>query len=168
MQAWWEGHEAGSLTPIQDFYFQAPRPKEELYDTLVDPFEVNNLAAEKQFTDDLKRMRAQLDHWMKRVGDLGEQPEKEMIEQMWPGGEQPKTAAPQAQMRANGDGKVVVSLESETNGASIGYRWPDSENPRWLVYTDPLVVEPGHELEAKAIRYGYAESPVVQVSADKP
>lgn len=168
MQAWWAGHEAGSLTPMQDFYFRAPRPKEELYDTLVDPFEVNNLAGEKQHAERLERLRGQLDHWLERVGDWAEQPEEEMIEQMWPGGEQPETAAPEAEVSTTDDGKVMVTLESETTGASIGYRLPDSDTPGWLVYTGPVVVKSGRALEAKAIRYGYAESPVVQVSAEKP
>lgn len=167
MAAWWSEHEAGSLTSIQDFYFQAPRPREELYDTLVDPFEVNNLAGKKEYAETLKRLRARLDHWLETVGDRAEQPEGAMIEQMWPGGQQPKTAAPHAELDAGKDGKVSVSLESATAGASIGYRWVEDEDSRWLLYTEPLMVDSGTELEAKAIRYGYAESPVIQVTTDR-
>ena len=46
MQALWAGHKNGTLAPLQEFYFTTPRPVEELYDTVLDPHEVNNLAAD--------------------------------------------------------------------------------------------------------------------------
>ena len=47
------------------------RPKEQLYHTAQDKYEMNDLATEKSQATRLKRMRAELDRWMKTQGDPG-------------------------------------------------------------------------------------------------
>lgn len=47
------------------------RPAEELYDLAADPWELKNLAADPKHADRLKALRADLDAWMKDVGDEG-------------------------------------------------------------------------------------------------
>jgi N-sulfoglucosamine sulfohydrolase len=42
MQDWWQGNAQGILNENQNFYFQAPRPVEERYDTQADPWETTN------------------------------------------------------------------------------------------------------------------------------
>lgn len=165
MDELWAGHRAGTLTPVQNFYFTAPRPREELYDTVNDPHEIQNLAGEEDYTEVLERMRGAMDRWLARVGDKSEIPEMEMIKNMWPGLEQPVTAAPQPVVERRGEVRIV-SLSSATTGASIGYRivTPGGENSGgWNVYSAPVTLKEGETLEAKAIRYGYAESPVAVV-----
>jgi len=44
-------------------------PLEELYDTLLDPTESNNLAHESSHKDILEKMRGELDHWMEKTDD---------------------------------------------------------------------------------------------------
>ncbi|HMA60282.1 MAG TPA: sulfatase [Halanaerobiales bacterium] len=44
-------------------------PQEELYDTLLDPTESNNLAYESSHKDILEKMREELDHWMEKTDD---------------------------------------------------------------------------------------------------
>jgi hypothetical protein len=59
------------------------------------------------------------------------------------------------------DGEIRIECASE--GASIGYRF-DSDEP-WQLYIHPI--EASHDLsgiEAKAVRYGWAESATVQAS----
>lgn len=168
MQALWSGHEAGALDPIQNFYFEAPRPREELYDTLVDPFEVVNLAGDRDQRENLRRLGLQLDGWIAAVGDRGEQPEEEMIEEMWPGGKQPETASPRASISAAGEGKVTMALESPTPGASIGYRIAGADGEVWQLYTRPLLLDAGTGVKAKAVRYGYAESAVTSIAGEAP
>ena len=94
MQALWAGNEAGSLSAQQQFYFVSPRPLEELYDTLHDPQELVNLAGRPEHARTLRRMRGALDDWLARVGDKGAVDESDMIESMWPGGQQPVTDEP--------------------------------------------------------------------------
>lgn len=165
MKELWAGHRAGTLTPVQAFYFTAPRPREELYDTVNDPHEVHNLAGEEEYAEVLERMRGAMDRWLARVGDKSDIPEMEMIKNMWPGLEQPVTAAPKPRVERR-NATRYVTLSSTTEGASIGYRLvspEDEKGVRWEIYTAPVALDEGERLEAKAIRYGYAESPVTVV-----
>lgn len=52
-----------------------PFPKEQLFDTLNDRFEINNLAESNEHRDVLLEMRAALDTWMAETGDRGHIPE---------------------------------------------------------------------------------------------
>lgn len=61
--------ERGGLTAAQEACFTAPRPEEELYDTKLDPHELNNLVADERFAPLLRAMRAALSDWEKRTGD---------------------------------------------------------------------------------------------------
>ncbi|MFN9926390.1 MAG: hypothetical protein ACK53I_05565, partial [Phenylobacterium sp.] len=75
-----------------------------------------------------------------------------------PGRVQPRTDAPT--LKSTGEG---LALASATPGASIGWR-PAGETS-WRLYARPIRLAPGAVVEAKAIRYGYAESPVARLSA---
>ena len=52
-----------------------PFPKEMLFDTQMDPYEINNLANSKQHADVLARMQIALDTWMVETKDRGHIPE---------------------------------------------------------------------------------------------
>lgn len=155
MQELWRLHEEGSLTPTQAQYFATPRPEEELYDTAVDPHEIQNLAADSANVDTLTRMRAAYDAFAAGTVDLSSIPETEMIEAMWPDMQQPETAP----VVFSESGKSLI-LSSATQGASIGYQV--GESPLWHLYTGPIEIAPGTSIAAKAIRYGYAESKPTQ------
>ncbi len=62
-------HASGTLPPQQSTCFEAPRPPEELYDTLKDPFEMHNLAGDSEYAPVLKKMREALDKWRSDTGD---------------------------------------------------------------------------------------------------
>ncbi|MFV0591728.1 MAG: sulfatase [Draconibacterium sp.] len=47
------------------------RPAEELYNLTDDPNELNNLAAQKEFKNIMKKLSEKLDEWMKEQGDPG-------------------------------------------------------------------------------------------------
>ena len=120
MQVLWQGNSAGTLSKEQRLYFAAPRPLEELYDTVRDPQEVVNLADEPKHAQTLLRLRDAMDAWIIRVGDKSSEDEGRMIEAMWPGGQQPVTQAPVIDMW---DKQVLIT--SATPGASIAYRIED-------------------------------------------
>ena len=150
----------GALPEPLSHYFATPRPREELYDTATDPHELENLAADPAHRDTLVRMRAALDDWLERTGELGRDGERAMALTMWPDGEQPVTAAPVAKLIETDDGRMVT-LSSSTPGASVGYRFGGEDG--WRLYTGALDIPAGKAIETKAIRYGYAESDVVTV-----
>ena len=56
-----------------------PRPEEELYDTVRDPHEINNLASQAEYEEILVTMRSALDSWITETGDLGAVPEPEDV-----------------------------------------------------------------------------------------
>ena len=150
--------DSGRMSAQQAFWFE-PRPSEEFYDLATDPHEVNNLANEPAYNDQLLRLRAALADWRERVPDLSDEPEAVMAERFWPGGEQPRTEAPRITVR---EGRVVI--DSPTDGASLGFRFEGEDG--WRIYTGPFEAPPGFLVEAKAVRYGWLESVVSSTSKD--
>ena len=130
----------------------AERPREELYDTDLDPWEVRNLAGDPAHAERLDTLRAALAAWREDTGDLGAvASEEELVRtHLWPpDGVQPTTAAPALERRADG-----LHLVSATEGASVGYRLPGED--RWRVARGPLPAELGDiELEVEAHRLGW-------------
>ena len=177
MQEIWRLHAAGELTGPQNQLF-AKRPVEELYDTVADPHEINNLAADPAFRTDIERLRAALDGWQKQVGDLGLVSEDQMVGQMWPDGQQPTTLPPMFVLLGgdeygitespNGgelEGPILLQMQSSTQGASIAYTFETGDHPSWRLYHQPLRLATGtNPIRAKAIRIGYKES--AEVKAD--
>ena len=88
-----------------------------------------------------------------------------MIKAAWGAETQPRTAAPVLRRSQTADGDMI-SLSSETPGASIGYRL--AGDTRWRLYTGPVRVDAGARIEAKAIRYGFEESETVALNAEAP
>lgn len=158
MRELWRLHRTGQLDALQASYFAAPRPAEELYNLQDDPHETVNLAQSERYSAELQRLRRELDQWIERSGDLSAISEIELIERIWPGRQQPLTAAPQLDASAAGGGQQRVSISSATAGASIGYRLGGDPEGEWRLYTGPFTVAAGTEVSAKAIRYGYRES----------
>jgi len=160
-------HAEGLLTGPEAIWFSDTRPVEELYDTLQDPDEVNNLAGEPEFRGELLRLRAELDRWLQHSGDIGTRmSEEEMVARMWPGDVQPLTEKPQFTTEPEGQGRTRVHISSSTEGASIGYclmkPGTDTFSP-WLLYSNSLSVPNRTIIRAKAIRYGYKVSRVVEM-----
>ncbi len=154
MQEMWRMKTEGTLPPAVAQYFGLKSP-EELYDLTADPDTVRNLAADPAHARDLAQLRGILDRQSARVGDMSVKPEHEMIADQWPGLVQPVTAAPV--FAAAGRGRLRLS--SATPGASIGYRL--AGETAWRLYAGPFAAK-GVAAEAKAIRYGYAESPLTR------
>ncbi|VGO13516.1 Arylsulfatase [Pontiella desulfatans] len=67
----------GKLNAAQKIVTAQTRPTEELYDLSADPFEINNLAADKAYASKLEELRTLLSGWVKDTGDQGISPESE-------------------------------------------------------------------------------------------
>ncbi|HUP41485.1 MAG TPA: sulfatase-like hydrolase/transferase [Vicinamibacterales bacterium] len=169
MQEWLRLQAERALTGAAALWMRTSRPAEELYDTMADPHQIRNLAADMPHRDELERMRKALTDWMARTNDQGLVNEAEMIQRMWPGGIQPETAQPYILPRRETDapsrrasiaiaGPTEVVIYVPTQGASIGYTTEEGPTAKWRLYTGPIRVNAGMTLRAKAIRYGYKES----------
>lgn len=68
-------HKNGKLDPVQDKFWGKERPSEELYDIKNDPHEINNLAFDPEFREQLLKHREMLTGWICETGDQGQHPE---------------------------------------------------------------------------------------------
>lgn len=144
-----ELRDAGKLDANQARWFAPSKPLEELYDTDADPYEFNNLVDDPEYAEKLEELRAAHLQWIEDFGDLGAKNEQEMVRDWWGGKDSPPvTATPEI---AFYDGKV--SINTETPGASIGYR--TSTLDTWSVYTGPFEAAAGDSLYINAHRIGY-------------
>ena len=64
-------HHDGTLGPIPSQFMADTKPAEELFDTIADPHNVNNLAGDPAYAGELEAMRARLAKWEKETGDKG-------------------------------------------------------------------------------------------------
>lgn len=146
----------GKLNAVQQLWFRKTKPVEELYDTEKDPYELNNLAIDKNYTSKLEELKAALNNWIDYTQDKGFIAEKKWVEMMWPGMVQPVTEKPVFLK----DG--AIAIRSATAGASISWQLVkkgDTANEKqWQLYTRPVAVPPGQQLMAVAERIGYKPS----------
>jgi N-sulfoglucosamine sulfohydrolase len=66
------------LTPAQRLLWASTKPTEELYDTIADPHEINNLVERPETKAVLEKLRKTLRAWMLQTRDTGLLPEAEM------------------------------------------------------------------------------------------
>jgi hypothetical protein len=175
MQEWLRLQAERTLTGPAALWMRTSRPAEELYDTKADPHQLANLADAPAHRATLERMRRAVTDWMTRTGDQGLITEAEMIQRMWPGGQQPATAQPYIVPRRSTDTPsrmatrtfaepMEVVIYVPTQGASIGYATEDGPDAKWRLYTGPILVDRPVTIRAKAIRYGYKESEETKTS----
>ena len=154
-------NELDSLDTYQSQWFRENKAKEELFDTWEDPYELHNLAGNPDYAMKLEELREACSKWMESINDMGEIPEAEILENFWPGSEQPITAVPTYEVI---DGELILS--SETEGANIGYKvygYDESVPEKWEVYTKPLTIKVDTRIEAIAHRLGYGESESIKI-----
>ncbi len=147
-----QAYAAGELDAAQRQWFE-PVGEERLYDTLEDPHELRNLAADPAHAEVRRRLRDALIDWLARVGDLGRLPEEELRARFLVDGEVPRTPAPAARIEG---GRLIAEA---VDGASIGYQQGAG---RWRLYSGPVAVD--GPVSVKAVRYGWRESEAVTAS----
>lgn len=147
-------HGEGALTPLQRSYLEGPAPREYLFDTLADPDEVENLAHDPRWAEVRQRLALRLSEWIEGSGDLGREPERDLLARIWPTGAQPRTAPVTACLESAG----TVNLATQTPGASIGY---GGSNGQAKLYVKP--VRANAPFQARAVRYGYLASQSVSI-----
>lgn len=176
-QELWELKLSNQLGENQQLFMQNKRPPEELYDCEKDSFEINNLADDASYREELDRMRKELDSWCEKYDPWGDVSEEQMVERMWPGGVQPQTAAPifipinsavpgmEPSNNETFDESTAIMLHTATEGASITYTTDEGENPRWKIYSGPIILDEGNTvIRSKAVRIGFKDSNEVKAS----
>jgi N-sulfoglucosamine sulfohydrolase len=142
-------HETGKLNEAQELWFKPPG-EEQLYDTLNDPFELNNLAADSRYRAIKLQMSKTLEEWLQQTGDWSEQHEIDMVEGFLKNGKSKVTEVPEIDVLGN-----TITIACATNEASIGYRLDDGA---WQLYSGPFTTDADVTVTAKAVRYGWDES----------
>lgn len=79
MQVWRQWNAEGKLDPIQSIHFKPTKPKEELFDSEADPFEVRNMADDPANAAKLAELRAEMDRWLDATQDKGAIPVEKLI-----------------------------------------------------------------------------------------
>ena len=152
--------DAGDLDEAQAQWFRKTKAPEELYDCLNDPHELNNLAGQTEYQAKLVELRQEMDRWLANIGDQPNQPERELIANLWKNALQmPQTVRPEV---SNDNGKASISCATE--GASIGYRIVGENNSDWRAYTAPLQLKNGDQLQILAHRIGYLPSDTTRIT----
>lgn len=170
------GESPSILTPLQRSVAAQRKPAEELFDIENDPHETTDLAADPRFAPDLERLRAALDGWVERYGDLGARPEAELMGEWRPGGRKQRTEPPHlvrgTAIEATSDtpGAIVAWTTDEPTGttpansrlgAEIGA--PPQDGRTWTISTGPFAPPEGRTVWARAFRIGYEPSEDVEV-----
>ena len=153
-------HQIDSLNETQALWFRPTKPKEELFDVTKDPHEIQNLANDPAYQETLNQLREACQNWYQSFFDTGLIPEKELLERLWPNGQQPIVQPVEVTVK---DNHLVLSCD--TPGASIGFKVVTSANPgktSWQIYKNPIPMKDGMQLLAIADRIGYRSSEVVR------
>jgi hypothetical protein len=79
-----------------------------------------------------------------------------MAKRFWPAGKRPLTSPPSFSTGENGE--MILAPYSPND--SIGYQL--NKDP-WQLYHKPLFIRSGDKLRIKAVKYGWAESSVIEV-----
>jgi uncharacterized sulfatase len=170
-------------SPAQRHFLATTKPVEELYDVLVDPHEITNLAADPAYSEDLQRLRDELDRWEQLYPDLGLIPETELLQRWRPAGAFTRTERPSVRVEG---GRIIATCATE--GASIGWTTDPPESPQapnareepslsrefvgdpdiggrsWHLYSGPFDAPNRATLWFRAHRLGYLASEDVVLS----
>lgn len=161
MQELLQLHQQNKLNAVQNLWFRKTKPVEELYDVSNDPYNLKDLAGDPKYAGELKRLRKELGRWMKATDDKGSIPEKDLIKQMWNGGDAPPVTEAPVLKKEHG----LVAITSATNGASISWQWISAgEKPdaaAWRIYCGPITIQKNKKLVAIAERIGYKSSSII-------
>ncbi len=156
MQVLYDYDIKGLFSGIQKLWWRKSKSLEELYDTKNDPWELNNLAENPEYTEKLEEMRNAMAEWQKKYGDKGFIPEKDMVREMWSGSIMPVTQAVHFSLDGNS-----LTMACKTEGSSIAYRLKGEGDPdQWFLYTEPVELSRHVVIEALANRIGFEDSEI--------
>lgn len=166
MQALLRLREEEKLNDAQAQWFRDSKDADELFDTISDPHELNNLAQDPKYADVLKGLKAEMDLWLETIDDKPQMSERDLVAKIWNGAStKPITEKPVITVD-----KGRVSLSSPTQGASISFRIdPNADEPGgWEIYTEPFPIKRDTRLLVQAHRIGFEPSETVEWAKPAP
>jgi N-sulfoglucosamine sulfohydrolase len=156
----------GKLNDTQKQWFRENKPKEELFDCINDPFELNNLAANPAYKNKLKELSSEMDNWLTKIDDNPNLPEADLVKKLWNNQtKKPITAKPELNFIDN-----KVKITTATKGASIAYKIKNKDEvfpSDWKVYTKPFTISNENEILVKAHRIGFLPSKEISMKTPK-
>lgn len=150
----------GKLNATQLKWFTPTKPQEEFYDLKKDPHQLENLAKNPKYENDVLRFRKIFRQWQQEVIDYGAIPEKDLVKKMWNGMDTPPKTSEPVFLESKGFTSILCS----TVGASVGYKIIENGKPepkRWEVYQNSIKLNENQKIKAVAMRIGYLKSEVV-------
>lgn len=166
MQNMLECYKSGSLNAVQKRWFETPAAAEELYDCVNDPHQINNLASCSENRQVLNRMRkAYQQEWIKSYNKQWvSYTEDDFIKQMWPEGHKPKVPLLNLKQK---NGYVIVTSSLTTNSVSyqINGVGMDGKKNHWMLYHQPIKIDPGDVVTMRGERLGYEPSELIRFTA---
>ncbi len=160
-----ELYQKGELNAVQRLWFDAPAPREELYDCVEDPHQIHNLADIPAYQPLLKQMRKSFrKEWIQPYNKEWEtHDEQYFINRSWPQGHKPQAEEPQYIVKDN-KMKVLnasdkLSVTYQINGIGL-----NGDSKHWRLYTGEIPVKQGDVVKIRANRIGYKNSEIVTVS----
>ena len=142
------------LDDNQLLWFRSTKPKEEFFDVVADPHEINNLADDPNFQDIKHELRNELHNWLDSFEDLNSLPETELLSRLLPNGLIPITDI-KTQIH-----NKTLTISSYTEGASIGFRVKENKAETWTIYTKPITLKPDQTIECITHRLGFEPSSI--------
>lgn len=178
MQTIWAQAARGEAAGSAGALAESARPPEELYDTRADPHELTNLVDAPEHRDALEMLRDVMEDWRLRYDHFRHVGEAETRRRWCPDGKRQVTAAPAfallgptcpgtktAPPEQTVQGPVLLQLVPNTQGSAMG--WTRDPAGPWHHYHGPIPLPTGrNRVYAKAVRYGYKESPVASIGVD--
>ena len=148
-----EIRDQGLLDSVQMLWFTAPTSAEALYDCQTDPYQIHNLSDDPQYAPKLDQMRkAFQQEWIDKYNsNWVAKGETFFIGRARPGGEQPVTANPQAEITTDGFFVIKNPSSSVTVSYAVGAN-------KMKIYTRPVKLNKGDEVTFIAGRIGYKNS----------
>tara|TARA_B100001027_G_scaffold216429_1_gene192760 strand:+ start:2807 stop:4444 length:1638 start_codon:yes stop_codon:yes gene_type:complete len=144
-------YENNELNEIQKSWLELI-PELQLYDLNEDPHEINNLAYDPNYKEEVLLLENVLEEWIEKNNFHGHLEEDDLIEVFWPANTQPQTKGPLYSLE---NGLLHLKNDNASKNASIGISY-DGKN--WEVYTKPIEIKKIKKIYFKAVRYGWKES----------
>lgn len=138
-------------------WFSTPKPEEELYDISNDPYELKNLAKNRELIDTLFLLRNKLDEWIKETGDMGVLSEEEILKNFFSEGRPPKLLP--LSFKIEND---FIILSHPNKGSSIIWKIRGGKSKSWNIYNKPLANN--LKIIAKAVMIGYDPSDLLELN----